>query len=204
MSLQEQRQQAVASTLADIQRIATTQGIDYRSLDAIAARLKQLAAQPELFPVEEFAPPDPGDSQASTRYLLRKEPDDTFALYLNSINPGKKTVPHNHTTWAVIVAVDGDELNRVYKRMDDGSSDDHADVVLQREVVVSPGRDHVAFMPEDIHSIHVVGNRSTRHFHLYGQALERLTGRVGFDLDNKRVLNYNRNYHAPSNETKAG
>jgi predicted metal-dependent enzyme (double-stranded beta helix superfamily) len=204
MSLQEQRQKAVESTLADIQRIALSHSIDYQSLDEIAACLKALARQRDLFPVSEFPPPDPSDPEASTRYLLRKEPDNTFALYLNSINPGKKTVPHNHTTWAVIVAVDGDELNKVYKRVDDGSSDDHADLVLQREVVVSPGRDHVAFLADDIHSIHVVGNNSTRHFHLYGKALELLTERVGYDLEKKRVLNYNRNYHAPSNETKAG
>lgn len=40
----------------------------------------------------------------------------------------------------------------------------------------------------------MLGNTPTRHFHLYGRALETLTGRVGYDLPTGRVLNYNRNY----------
>jgi predicted metal-dependent enzyme (double-stranded beta helix superfamily) len=204
VSLQDQRRNAVADTIGDIKRIAATQGINYESLEEIAARLKTLAAQPALFPEAEFAPPATRDVEASTRYLLHKEADDTFALYLNSINPGKHTVPHNHTTWAVIVAVEGEELNRLYDRMDDGTDPERAVLTLRREVLVSPGGAHVAFLADDIHSIHVAGERSTRHFHLYGLALDRLTERVGYDLQNQRVLNYNRNYHSTRNERSAG
>lgn len=200
MSLQPERQAAVDQTLTAIKAIAASDGITYSSLERIALELKQLAAQRHLFSADQFTSPDPGDPDASTRYLLHKEADDTFALYLNAINPGKNTVPHNHTTWAVIVAVEGDELNRIYTRLDDGASDDHAELRLDREVVVSPGAGHVAFLADDIHSIHVLGDHGTRHFHLYGLALDRLTDRVGYDLDNKRVLNYNRTYHTKQDE----
>jgi predicted metal-dependent enzyme (double-stranded beta helix superfamily) len=204
VSLQEERRTAVADTLADIRRIAAAQGITYDSLEEIAAWLKTLATRPELFPESEFPPPATRDVDASTRYLLQKEEDDSFALYLNSINPGKNSVPHNHTTWAVIVAVEGNELNRLYDRLDDRADPERAVLALRKEVVVSPGGNHVAFLADDIHSIHVAGERSTRHFHLYGMALHRLTDRVGFDLENQRVLNYNRNYHTTKNERAAG
>jgi len=59
--------------------------------------------------------------------------------------------------------------------------------------VVQPGTP-ITFLDDDIHSIHVLGNTPPRHFHLYGRALETLTGRVGYDLATGRVLNYNRNY----------
>jgi hypothetical protein len=36
-------------------------------------------------------------------------------------------------------------------------------------------------MPDDIHSIHVVGASPILHFHMYGLGLEHLTGRIGFD-----------------------
>jgi hypothetical protein len=49
----------------------------------------------------------------------------------------------------------------------------------------------VAFLPEDIHSIHVVGDQPTLHFHLYGQPLETLSGRIGVKLETGEVVNYN-------------
>ncbi|ALF90132.1 MULTISPECIES: cysteine dioxygenase family protein [Ralstonia solanacearum species complex] len=193
MSLAQQRDTAVRQTLAAIRAIAAQDGITHASLARIAERLQELAAQEALFPLEAFPPPPSGDADAASRYLLHQEADQRFALYLNAINPGKTTPPHNHTTWAVIVALEGEELNRVYTRTDDGSDPDRATLALSREVVVRPGTP-ITFLDDDIHSIHVVGDRPTRHFHLYGRALETLTGRVGFDLATGRVLNYNSNY----------
>lgn len=196
LTLTAARADAVALTISRIRAIAAAQGINRDSLEEMAVELKSLAARADLFPSQDFPSPPAGDTEAATRYLIHKEADDTFALYLNSINPGKTTPPHNHTTWAVIVALDGDELNRIYERVDDGGDPEHVKLKLKQEVVVSPGRDHVAFLADDIHSIHVVGDRGTRHFHLYGLALERLTNRVGYDLETGRVLNYNKNYHS--------
>ena len=193
MSLAQQRDRAVHQTLVAIRAIAAQDGITHASLARIADRLQELAAQEALFPLDAFPPPAAGDADASSRYLLHAEPDQTFALYLNSINPGKTTPPHNHTTWAVIVALEGQELNRVYTRTDDGRDPERATLALSREVVVQPGTP-ITFLDDDIHSIHVVGNAPTRHFHLYGRALETLTGRVGYDLATGRVLNYHRNY----------
>ena len=193
MSLAQQREHAIHQTLAAIRAIAAQDGITRASLARIADRLQELAAQEVLFPFDAFPPPPADDADASSRYLLHEDSDKTFALYLNSINPGKTTPPHNHTTWAVIVALEGDELNRVYTRTDDGSDPERATLNLAREVVVQPGTP-ITFLDDDIHSIHVLGNKPTRHFHLYGRALETLTGRVGYDLATGRVLNYNRNY----------
>ena len=193
MSLAQQRDRAVHQTLVAIRAIAAQDGITHASLARIADRLQELAAQEALFPLDAFPPPAAGDADASSRYLLHAEPDQTFALYLNSINPGKTTPPHNHTTWAVIVALEGQELNRVYTRTDDGRDPERATLALSREVVVQPGTP-ITFLDDDIHSIHVVGNAPTRHFHLYGRALDTLTGRVGYDLAAGRVLNFNRNY----------
>ncbi|AXW63859.1 cysteine dioxygenase (plasmid) [Ralstonia solanacearum] len=197
MRLAEQRDTAVRQTLAAIRAIAAQDGITHASLARIAERLQELAARETLFPLDAFPPPPRDDTDAASRYLLHADADQTFALYLNAINPGKTTPPHNHTTWAVIVALEGEELNRVYTRTDDGSDPDRATLALSREVVVRPGTP-ITFLDDDIHSIHVVGDRPTRHFHLYGRALETLTGRVGFDLATGRVLNYNRNYMRPT------
>ncbi|CAN7746086.1 MULTISPECIES: cysteine dioxygenase [unclassified Caballeronia] len=185
-----ERQAAVAALLDHVRHIVAKQGVTRAALDAISERLQALAAHhAELFTAGDFPPPQAGSGDTSTRYRLNPG-EDGFALYLNSLLPGKTTIPHNHDTWAVIAALDGEELNRVYKRTDDGTDPERATLDLEREVVVRPGTS-IAFLPEDIHSIHVTGATPTLHFHLYGRPLETLSGRLGYELDTGRVVRYN-------------
>ena len=198
-SLSEQRRAAVAATLADVRQLLAAGAPDRAALAAITARLEALAAQRELFTRADFPPPDAGQGVgASTRYRLNADDgDEGLALYLNSILPGKTTQPHNHTTWAVIVAVEGQEVNRLYDRSDDRSNPAQAKIHLAREFTVQPGAS-IAFLPDDVHSIHVVGDAPTLHFHLYGKPLERLTGRIGIDAETGAITNYNATQFQPS------
>jgi len=185
-----ERQAAVTALLDHVRHIVAKQGVTRAALDAISERLQALAVDhTELFSAADFPPPQAGSGDTSTRYRLNPG-EDGFALYLNSLLPGKTTIPHNHDTWAVIAALDGEELNRVYKRTDDGKDPERATLDLEREVVVRPGTP-IAFLPEDIHSIHVTGVTPTLHFHLYGRPLETLSGRLGYELDTGRVVRYN-------------
>ncbi|SAL19131.1 hypothetical protein AWB69_01148 [Caballeronia udeis] len=185
-----ERQAAVTALLDHVRHIVEKQGVTRAALDAISNHLQALAADhAELFSAADFPPPQAGSGDTSTRYRLNPG-EDGFALYLNSLLPGKTTIPHNHDTWAVIAALEGEELNRVYNRTDDGADPERATLDLDREVVVRPGTP-IAFLPEDIHSIHVTGERPTLHFHLYGRPLETLSGRLGYELDTGRVVRYN-------------
>jgi predicted metal-dependent enzyme (double-stranded beta helix superfamily) len=185
-----ERQAAVSALLDHVRHIVAKQGVTRAALDAISERLQALAADHAgLFTAQDFPPPQTGSGDTSTRYRLNPG-EDGFALYLNSLLPGKTTIPHNHDTWAVIAALEGEELNRVYKRTDDGTDPERATLDIEREVVVRPGTP-IAFLPEDIHSIHVSGSAPTLHFHLYGRPLETLSGRLGYELDTGRVVRYN-------------
>lgn len=198
-TLSEQRRAAVAAALTDVRALVAQGAPDRAVLAAITARLEALAARRELFTRADFPPPDAGQTPgASTRYRLNADDgDDGLALYLNSLRPGKTTQPHNHTTWAVIVAVEGQEVNRLYERTDDGSNPVQAQIRLTREFTVEPGAS-IAFLPDDVHSIHVVGDAPTLHFHLYGKPLERLTGRIGIDAETGAITNYNATHFQPS------
>ena len=194
-----ERRYAVDAVLADIRQLLAGAVPDRTRLAAITERLERLAARKELFSRADFPPPaETAGVGASTRYRLNPADGDAgLALYLNSINPGKTTAPHDHTTWAVIVAVEGQELNRVYARTDDRSDPGHAQIHVACEHTVQPGAP-IAFLPDDIHSIHVTGSQPTLHFHLYGQPLETLTGRVAIDPETGVVSNYNAAYFRPS------
>ena len=187
---------AVAASLGRIHAIAESEGITRASLARIQGELEGLAQQSSLFPMAEFHPPPKGE-KTSCRYLLHEDPDGSFALYLLSTNPGNESKPHDHTTWAVIAAVEGQEHNRVYHRTDAGGREGAATLELVREVVVEPGQG-IAFMPDDIHAIRTVGNHPTRHLHLYGLTLERLDERVGYDLEAGTAQPYNKAFMQPT------
>ena len=190
------RTAAVAATIERIREIERREGVTRPALDAIMQEMLGLAAQEHLFPSAEFAPPPVGE-KGSKRYLLQEDADNRFALYMNALNPGNETMPHDHTTWAVVVSVDGQELNRVYRRTDDGRSEGKASLVLDHEIMVEPGRG-IALMPQDIHSIHTTGSGPTRHLHMYGLALEKLDNRLGFDLQANTVQPYNKAFMRPT------
>ena len=190
------RATAVAATMDRVKGIEREHGVTRDSLDAIKAELLKLAANEALFPAAEFPPPPAGE-KGSKRYLLQEDPDGRFAIYMLALNPGNSSKPHDHTTWAVVTAVEGQELNKVYRRTDDASMPGHAKLELAREVMVEPGTG-IALMPEDIHSIHTNGTATTRHLHCYGLALERLDERQGFDLDAGTVQPYNKAFMTPT------
>ncbi len=193
-----ERRAAVDSTLQDVRDILKSIPVSRDTLKLITARLEALALKKHLFTQAEFPAPQPGaGTETATRYHLNPaDSSEDIALYLNAINPGKTTFPHNHTTWATIVALEGQELNRIYDRTDDHSDPEFASLSVRKEITIEPGTS-IAFLPDDIHSIHVVGEQSTLHFHLYGRPLETLTGRVGFHPDTGRVINFNASQMAP-------
>jgi len=190
------RTAAVAATIDRIRAIEAEQVVTRAALAAIETEMLALAAQQHLFPSSEFLPPPEGE-KGNRRYLLQEDPDNRFAMYLNALNPGNATNPHDHTTWAVVVAVEGQELNKVYRRTDDASQDGRATLVVDHEVMGEPGRG-IGLMPEDIHSIHTTGDVPTRHLHMYGLALEKLDNRRGFDLDAGTVQPYNKAFMKPT------
>jgi predicted metal-dependent enzyme (double-stranded beta helix superfamily) len=190
------RDAAVARTVERIRAIEGSLGVTRAALEKIRAELLLLAERQEMFPSATFPPPPEGQ-KGSNRYLLHEDPGNRFALYMNALNPGNETKPHDHTTWAVVVAVDGQELNKVYDRTDDGSVPDRCELRIREEIMVEPGRG-ICLMPEDIHSIHTTGDVPTRHLHMYGLALEVLDDRKAYDPADGTVTAYNRNFMKPT------
>lgn len=178
MNTPEQAKAAAEAMVERARSLAAAAQVDRARLVEILALLKGLARRSELWTSDDFPDPEAGVRQA--RYLIREDPDRSYALYLNVMRRGNRTPIHNHTTWACIAAVEGAEHNHLYERRDDRSRPGYAEVVETGVVIVRPG-EGIALMPDDIHSVQIMNDEVIRHLHFYGRALETLTERVAFD-----------------------
>jgi predicted metal-dependent enzyme (double-stranded beta helix superfamily) len=170
-----ERKREVEKAVADVRAIEREHGVTRESLEKIKRRLTQLAARQDLFTPSDFPPPQPGSKRNSCLYRVAEDSDHRFALYVNSSDGNYGTPAHNHTTWAVIVGVSGEELNRFYDRTSDGPREKGRAVVKQGT--------GVAFMPDDYHSIHI--SAPLINFHMYGLALEQLARREYYQADER-------------------
>ena len=166
----------IDSYIQNIKNIALTGDMTRDRLTTIEGILREMAAHSAWWNADDF--PAPAEQQLQARYLISEEPDQTIALYLNVMRPGKKILPHNHTTWACIAAVEGTEFNYVYERTAPGAST----LVCVETVELSPGRS-IGLLADDIHAVEIEGVEPIRHLHLYGRSLETLTERIAFDLE---------------------
>ncbi|MCP5027819.1 MAG: cysteine dioxygenase [Actinomycetia bacterium] len=164
------RAHAVAAAMADIRAIAPADA-NRDQAERILARLIELAAHDELFPVADFPSPPADDKRASRMYRVAEDDDHRFALYVNSCRDKTEAPVHDHTTWAVIAGIQGQELNRFYVDTADGG------IEQTDEKVVEAGTG-VALIGTDLHSIHIDGG--ALNFHCYGRGLEQLADRRWF------------------------
>src|SRR5260370_8212418 len=176
MSLMQQRAQAVEQTLAQIRGIAAERGVTRATLDALKPVLIALAARTELFPPEHFPVTQGGHGKV---YRLAEGSGRRFALYASAGGPGKARPPHNHTTWAVIAGVFGDEHNVFYERIDNRERPGFGRIRKTGDLTVRKGN-ACAFLPDDFHTIEVTGGKPSLHLHLYAMSLENLPARVYF------------------------
>jgi predicted metal-dependent enzyme (double-stranded beta helix superfamily) len=169
MAKTNERNEAVTQTVNRIRELARGKAIDPAVLEEIKEELLFLATKKNLFSFQDFPSPEKAQKRRSCLYRLSEDDDHGFALYVNSADGAVKAPPHDHTTWAVIVGVHGQEENRFYKKVDAGVEQIGAQIVENGTGVV--------LMPDDIHTIHIDAGAPVLNFHMYGLGLEQLHGR---------------------------
>jgi len=168
----DERSAVVAQTMDDIRTIEAESGAGRETVEQIRDRLLALASRHDLFSLDVFPPPSESEKSRGWLYRIAQDPDDRYALYVNSSRGNVSTPAHNHTTWAVVVGREGQELNKFYEHSADGG------VKQIDEYMVEDGTG-VAMVGDDLHSIHIDG--PALNFHCYGLALERLDERQYYD-----------------------
>lgn len=185
MEVKSARNEAIGHTISEIKELMFN-GITIENLNAAKSILMLLAERKDLFPRSDF--PVPGKEQIDRSFLVHEETDGSFALYVNSSLPGQSYGPHDHGgAWAIIAAVEGEEVHRVYKTGDISSA--CCNIEQAGEIVVKPGT-AISMMPDGIHAIDAEAEEPLLHLHLYAMAFQHQGNRKEYDLVSKRVKNF--------------
>ena len=161
----------VDTTMRRVRQLLRRGEIDRTMLERVRQELSTLAGSIANEPPSAF-PLNPQTRDAV--YLMSEDPDHTLALYLAARDTGLQTPVHDHTTWAVIVGVQGCERNRFYARQPGGSLRE----IGQADVQPGSG---VAMLAADLHSIATEAGVHNLQLHLYGRSFEAQQGRVMVD-----------------------
>lgn len=179
-AVKAQRNQMVSEAVERVRRLEEDKGVTRQTLQDIKAVLLELATHTALFPEEDFAT-DKDDKGNFPIHRLAEDADHRFAVYMSTSIGAKDVPPHDHTTWAVIVSVQGTEENRFYDKVGDFSVPGKGQIRQVGGTTVRPGVG-VCLMPEDIHSIHPRNARPALILHMYGRGLDHLPNRVTFNM----------------------
>jgi len=108
-------------------------------------------------------------SNSYAQYLVHKPVDDSFSIVSFVWLPGQKTPIHDHTVWGLIGVYEGEEEEERFKRLDDKSRPDYAELRSLGCHVSRPG--DVSYVCPPNNDIHLVRNASSApslSIHIYG------------------------------------
>ena len=180
-----QEQYSVAEYVNDLHRI-TGKTEDEAEIFRQVGPLAQRLAGEQSWIEERFFTPD--QETGFSAFLLHEEVDHSLAVIAASWVPGMGVGPHDHGTWAVVVGVQGDERNIRYKRLDDRSNPEYAELDIKEESVAGPG-DVVCIRNGGIHSVRNDSDNVTLSLHTYGYHVNYTT-RYQYDLESNSVAEF--------------
>jgi predicted metal-dependent enzyme (double-stranded beta helix superfamily) len=166
----------LAAFVADLRAVAADNEDIHDILKRLPAYATRYAASEDI---RRRCNRSPDPVQGFEFQVLHEEPDHSLAVAALSWLPGRGTPAHNHGTWAVVVGVEGDEVNIFYKREDDGSRPGHAELKELSTKTFAPGQ-ALAMPPHIIHAVRNDSDKLSVSLHVYGRNIN-FTGRSKFD-----------------------
>jgi len=174
---------AISAAIDKIRAVLETR-IDVPALEEAKEHLIALCERSDIFSFDAFPLPD--DDRAEISYLVHADPDDGYALYVNSGKPSQYYRPHNHGgAWAIVGGVKGREHHRMFQE----TGRDGDPIELKAKLTVEPGT-AVSLLPDGIHSISAADDQPLLHLHLYQTMFENMQTRKEFDEETGEVFTF--------------
>ncbi len=153
--------------------------------DRGSSLLERLIQDPSAVPEQYRVPSGKGNRPNHGSYALHRSP----GLFVSSVvwGPGDYAAPHDHQTWGMIGVISNEIHETRFRRLDDRSREDFAQLEKIGPSVVKPGQISLLIpVEDDIHEMRNPSDQLTVEIHVYGDDLVGLP-RYSYDLNTGAV-----------------
>jgi predicted metal-dependent enzyme (double-stranded beta helix superfamily) len=153
--------------------------------DRGSSLLERLIQDPSAVPEQYRVPSGKGNRPNHGSYALHRSP----GLFVSSVvwGPGDYAAPHDHQTWGMIGVISNEIHETRFRRLDDRSREDFAQLEKIGPSIVKPGQISLLIpVEDDIHEMRNPSDQLTVEIHVYGDDLVGLP-RYSYDLNTGAV-----------------
>jgi predicted metal-dependent enzyme (double-stranded beta helix superfamily)/catechol 2,3-dioxygenase-like lactoylglutathione lyase family enzyme len=128
------------------------------------------------------------------QYAIYRAEDASLSLMAMVVPPGVATPVHDHRAWGLVGVYQGRQREKVYRRIDDGSRPEFADLQEVAENILAPGDVTTLLPPEgDIHMIETISAGPSISIHVLGNDIG-CEHRHRYDVEHKAVHRFKSGY----------
>jgi 3-mercaptopropionate dioxygenase len=171
----------------DMETLLQDQPDQEKIFDKGSSYLSLLINNPDTIPTEYRLPVGRGRRPNHGSYFLYQ---GESGLLVTAVvwGPGDHASPHDHRTWGMIGVMDNALTETRFRRVDDRSRQNYAQLEKDRAALVKPGE--ISLLIPEVDEIHQMDNftdRPTVEIHVYGKDLRGLD-RVRYNLETCQIL----------------
>jgi predicted metal-dependent enzyme (double-stranded beta helix superfamily) len=146
-----------------------------RAIPDTAARVEALKpAFAKLLATDGWLPRTCGSPDAKSgmgggigQYALYRAEDGSLCLFSLVVPPGSSTPVHDHLAWGLVGIYRGRQDETVYRRLDDGSDPERAELRVSKRQELGPGDFYPLLPPtDDIHYVRTISETASVSIHL--------------------------------------
>lgn len=180
----------VKEFIAEVQRVVAKDDDRRATIEHLTPHFAALLADPSwLHP--DFRHPVPGKF---VQYAIYRADNAALSLMAMVVPSGVATPVHDHRAWGLVGVYQGRQREKVFRRLDDGSRSDFADLVQVAENILNPGDITTLLPPEgDIHMIETISEEASISIHVLGNDIG-CEHRHRYDVEHQAVHRFKSGY----------
>jgi 3-mercaptopropionate dioxygenase len=176
--------------IAEVERVAGATEDRRDTIARLTPSFAALLADPTWLH-EDFRQPVAG---RFVQYAIYRAEDASLSVMAMVVPPAVATPVHDHRAWGLVGVYQGRQREKVYRRLDDGSRPDFADLQQVAENILAPGDITTLVPPEgDIHMIETISAEPSISIHVLGNDIG-CEHRHRYDVEHKAVHRFKSGY----------